>query len=62
VRKAVSESEVKRIVSSEGFTLAIDERFRNLMDYLHSEVIPKEIRKHLGGGPRGPAVTDTHIT
>ena len=60
VRKAVSASVAQGIVSSDAFKEDLDERFRILLDYLHSEVIPKEVKKHLGGKP--PSVTDTHIT
>jgi hypothetical protein len=61
VHKAVTDGVAKGFVASDAFTTILDERFRIILDYLHSEVIPKEIRKHLGGG-RPPAVTDTHIT
>jgi len=51
VQAAVPEEQVdellQRIVSSDDFKVAIDDRFRTMLDYIKADVIPKQVKKHL---------------
>jgi hypothetical protein len=51
VQAAVPDEQVdellQRIVSSDDFKVAIDDRFRTMLDYIKSDVIPKQIKKRM---------------
>jgi hypothetical protein len=45
----IDEELLRKVVDSDDFKAALDQRFRAVLDYLRTEVIPREIEKHAGG-------------
>ncbi len=51
VQSAVPQDQVdellQQIVSSDDFKVAIDDRFRTMLDYIKADIIPKQVKKHM---------------
>jgi hypothetical protein len=45
--QATPDEMLQHVVNSDDFKVALDDRFRTMLDYLKSDVIPRAIKKHL---------------